>query len=44
MAAGLWWQDDLSLAILVPAGAALYFAALAALGGVDRRALEALRA
>ena len=44
MAAGLWWQDDLSLGILVPAGAALYLAALAALGGVDRRALEALRA
>jgi O-antigen/teichoic acid export membrane protein len=44
MAAVLWWQRDLSLAILLPGGAALYFAALAAVGGVDRRALEALRA
>jgi O-antigen/teichoic acid export membrane protein len=44
MAAVLWWQRDLSLAILLPGGAALYFAVLAAVGGVDRRALEALRA
>jgi O-antigen/teichoic acid export membrane protein len=44
MAAVLWWQRDLSLAILLPGGAALYVAALAAVGGVDRRALEALRA
>jgi len=44
MAAVLWWQRDLSLAILLPGGAAVYFAALAAVGGVDRRALEALRA
>jgi O-antigen/teichoic acid export membrane protein len=44
MAAVLWWQRDLSLAILVPGGAALYFAALAAMGGVDRRTMEALRA
>lgn len=44
MAAVLWWQRDLSLAILLPGGAALYLAALAAVGGVDRRALEALRA
>jgi O-antigen/teichoic acid export membrane protein len=44
MAAVLWWQRDLSLAILLPGGAALYVAALAAFGGVDRRALEALRA
>jgi hypothetical protein len=43
MAAVLWWQRDLSLAILLPGGIALYFAALAAVGGVDRRALEALR-
>jgi O-antigen/teichoic acid export membrane protein len=43
MAAALWWQRDLSLAILVPGGALLYFAALAAVGGVDRRTLEALR-
>jgi O-antigen/teichoic acid export membrane protein len=44
MAAALWWQRDLSLAILVPGGAVLYVAALAAFGGVDRRTLEALRA
>jgi len=44
MAAVLWWQRDLSLAILVPGGAAVYFAALAAVGGVDRRTMEALRA
>jgi O-antigen/teichoic acid export membrane protein len=44
MAAALWWQRDLSLAILVPGGAVLYVAALAAVGGIDRRALEALRA
>ena len=44
MAAAVWWQRDLSLAILVPGGAALYAAALAAMGGVDRRTLEALRA
>jgi O-antigen/teichoic acid export membrane protein len=43
MAAALWWQRDLTLAILIPGGAALYAAALAAVGGVDRRALEALR-
>jgi hypothetical protein len=28
----------------IPIGAAVYAAALAALGGIDRRALEALRA
>jgi O-antigen/teichoic acid export membrane protein len=43
MAAALWWQRELTLAILIPGGAALYAAALAAVGGVDRRALEALR-
>jgi O-antigen/teichoic acid export membrane protein len=44
MAGGLWWQRDTSLALLIPGGAAVYAAALAAVGGVDRRALEALRA
>jgi O-antigen/teichoic acid export membrane protein len=44
MAALLVWLRDLTLALLLPAGAAVYAAALAALGGIDRRALEALRA
>jgi O-antigen/teichoic acid export membrane protein len=44
MTALLLWLRDLTLAVLVPAGAALYVAALAAVGGVDRRALEVLRA
>jgi O-antigen/teichoic acid export membrane protein len=44
MAALLLWLRDLTLAVLVPAGAAVYAAALAALGGIDRRMLEALRA
>jgi O-antigen/teichoic acid export membrane protein len=44
MAAALWWQRDLSLAILLPGGAVVYAAALAAVGGIDRRTLEALRA
>lgn len=43
MAGGLWWQRDASLALLIPGGAAVYAAALAAVGGVDRRALEVLR-
>jgi O-antigen/teichoic acid export membrane protein len=44
MAAAVWWQRDLSLAILVPGGALIYLAVLASVGGVDRRSLEALRA
>jgi O-antigen/teichoic acid export membrane protein len=44
MAGLLVWLRDLTLAVLVPAGAAVYAVALAALGGIDRRALEALRA
>jgi hypothetical protein len=44
MAGLLLWLRDLTLALLLPAGAALYAAVLAAVGGVDRRALEALRA
>jgi O-antigen/teichoic acid export membrane protein len=44
MAAVVWWQRDLSLAILVPGGAVIYLAVLAGIGGVDRRTLEALRA
>jgi O-antigen/teichoic acid export membrane protein len=43
MAGLLLWLRDLTLALLLPAGAALYAAVLAAVGGVDRRALEALR-
>jgi O-antigen/teichoic acid export membrane protein len=43
MAAVVWWQRDLSLAILVPGGALLYLAVLAGVGGVDRSRLEALR-
>jgi hypothetical protein len=34
MTALLVWLDDLSLAILIPAGAAVYAAALGALGGL----------
>jgi hypothetical protein len=33
-----------SLAVLLPLGIALYVAGLYALGGIDRRAIEALRA
>jgi O-antigen/teichoic acid export membrane protein len=44
MAAVVWWQRDLSLAILVPGGALVYLAVLAGVGGVDRRTLEGLRA
>jgi O-antigen/teichoic acid export membrane protein len=44
MAAVLVWLRDLTLALLIPAGAVLYTAALAAVGGIDRRMLEALRA
>jgi O-antigen/teichoic acid export membrane protein len=44
MAAVVWWQRDLSLAILVPGGAVIYVAVLAGVGGVDRRTLEELRA
>jgi O-antigen/teichoic acid export membrane protein len=44
MAALVWWQRDLSLAILVPGGAVVYLAVLAGVGGVDRRTLEGLRA
>jgi len=36
--------DDWTLLVLVPLGAALYLAGLWALGGIDRRMLEALRA
>lgn len=44
MAAVLVWLGELTLALLVPAGAAVYTAALAALGGIDRRMLGTLRA
>jgi O-antigen/teichoic acid export membrane protein len=44
MAGVLALVDDWSLALLVPLGAALYTAGLWALGGIDRRMLEALRA
>jgi O-antigen/teichoic acid export membrane protein len=44
MAALVWWQRDLSLAVLVPGGAVVYLAVLVGVGGVDRRTLEALRA
>jgi O-antigen/teichoic acid export membrane protein len=44
MAALLLWLRDLTLAVLVPAGAAAYAAVLAAVGGLDRRRLEVLRA
>jgi O-antigen/teichoic acid export membrane protein len=43
MAGALWLLDDASLAILLPLGVVLYALALWALGGIDRRALEALR-
>jgi O-antigen/teichoic acid export membrane protein len=43
MTALLLWLRELTLAVLIPAGAAAYAAVLAAVGGVDRRALEALR-
>jgi O-antigen/teichoic acid export membrane protein len=44
MAGVLALVDDWSLALLVPLGVALYAAGLWALGGIDRRMLEALRA
>jgi O-antigen/teichoic acid export membrane protein len=44
MAGVLTLVDDWSLALLVPLGAVLYLAGLWALGGIDRRMLEALRA
>ncbi len=44
MAALLLWLRDLTLAVLVPLGAAAYAAVLAAVGGLDRRALEVPRA
>jgi O-antigen/teichoic acid export membrane protein len=44
MAAVLVLVDDWTLAVLLPLGAALYLAGLWALGGIDRRMLEALRA
>jgi O-antigen/teichoic acid export membrane protein len=44
MAGVLALVDGWSLALLVPLGAALYLAGLWALGGIDRRMLEALRA
>lgn len=44
MAALLVWLREETLALLVPAGAAVYAAVLAAVGGIDRRMLEALRA
>jgi O-antigen/teichoic acid export membrane protein len=44
MAGVLALVDDWSLALLVPLGAALYAGGLWALGGIDRRMLEALRA
>ena len=44
MAGVLALLNDWSLALLVPLGAALYAAGLWALGGIDRRMLEALRA
>jgi O-antigen/teichoic acid export membrane protein len=44
MAAVLALVDDWSLALLLPLGAGLYLGGLWALGGIDRRMLEALRA
>jgi O-antigen/teichoic acid export membrane protein len=44
MAGALALVDDWSLAVLVPLGATLYVVGLWALGGIDRRMLEALRA
>jgi O-antigen/teichoic acid export membrane protein len=41
MTALLLWLDDVTLALLIPAGAAVYAAVLAAVGGIDRRLLEA---
>jgi O-antigen/teichoic acid export membrane protein len=43
MAAAVWPLRDRTVALTVPLGAAVYGAALWALGGVDRRMLEALR-
>lgn len=43
MGGGLWWQREASLALLIPGGAAIYAAALAAVGGIDGRALAVLR-
>jgi O-antigen/teichoic acid export membrane protein len=43
MAAALWPLRERSLALLLPLGAAVYAVLLWLLGGVDRRALEALR-
>jgi O-antigen/teichoic acid export membrane protein len=43
MAAAIWPLRDRSPALTVPLGAVVYGAALWALGGIDRRTLEALR-
>jgi O-antigen/teichoic acid export membrane protein len=43
MAVAVWPVRDRSLAFTVPLGTAIYGAALWALGGIDRRTLEALR-
>ena len=43
MAAAVWPLRDRTPALTVPLGAAVYGAALWALGGIDRRTLEALR-
>ena len=43
MAAAIWPLRDRTPALTVPLGAAVYGAALWALGGIDRRTLEALR-
>ena len=43
MAAAIWPLRDRTPALTVPLGAAVYGAVLWALGGIDRRTLEALR-
>jgi hypothetical protein len=43
MAAAIWPLRERSPALTVPLGAVAYSAALWALGGIDRRTLEALR-
>ena len=43
MVAAIWPLRDRTLALTVPLGGVVYGAALWALGGIDRRTLEALR-